>query len=226
MRNPVLRSLVRLVAMLVPIAGAALACESSSRAADSATSRAPMTAADSQAAHIADVVASGGTVDSILPIAEQLKRFRVSLPNADSLANTSPSLDSLVARWARAVSARDTAALNAMVLDRAEFAWLYYPGSRMSLPPYEAPPQLLWGQILASSDEGARRLLSRHGGKPLRVTALACPDSVELEGANRVRQNCTVALRSGTTVLPANRYFGSIIERDGRFKFLSMANRL
>ena len=69
-------------------------------------------------------------------------------------------------------------------------------------------------------------MLARHGGRPLRVTALACPDSVEIEGANRVRQNCTVALRSSDTPLPPNRYFGSIIERDGRFKFLSMANRL
>ena len=185
-----------------------------------------MTAADSQAAHVRDVVAAGGTVDSILPIAEHLQRFRASLPKIDSLSHASSSIDARVARWARAVSTRDTASLNAMVLDRAEFAWLYYPGSRMSMPPYEAPPELLWGQILVSSDEGARRMLARHGGRPLRVTALACPDSVEIEGVNRVRQNCTVALRSSDTPLPPNRYFGSIIERDGRFKFLSMANRL
>lgn len=225
MRKPVHRSLLRLVAMLASFAGAAIACDTSSPRADSAAVK-PMTAADSQAAHIADVVAAGGTVDSILPIAEHLRRFRAGLPKVDSFANASPSIDALVARWARAVAAQDTAALNAMVLDRKEFAWLYYPGSRMSMPPYEAPPELLWGQILASSDEGARRMLSRHGGKPLRVIALSCPDSVESEGENRLRQNCAVALRAGDATLQPNRYFGSIIERGGRFKFLSMANRL
>lgn len=225
MRRPVHHSLLRLVALLAPLAGVALACDASSPPADS-TANAPMTAADSQAAHIADVVAAGGTVDSILPIAEHLRRFRAGLPKVDSLATASPSIDALVARWARAVSARDTASLNAMVLDRREFAWLYYPGSRMSMPPYEAPPELLWGQILASSDEGARRMLARHGGRPLRVVTLSCPDSIEVEGANRVRQNCAVALRSGDTSIATHRYFGSIIERDGRFKFLSLANRL
>lgn len=225
MRKPVHRPLLRLVAILAPLAGVAIACDRSSPRANSALS-VPMTTADSQAAHIADVVAAGGAVDSILPIAEHLDRFRASVPKVDSLANASPSIDALVGRWARAVSAQDTASLNAMVLDRREFAWLYFPGSRMSMPPYEAPPELLWGQILASSDEGARRMLSRHGGKPLRVTALSCPDSVETEGENRVRQNCTVALRAGDARLQPNRYFGSIIERGGRFKFLSLANRL
>lgn len=183
------------------------------------------TAADSQAAHVADVVAAGGVVDSILPIAEHLHRFRASIPAPDTLRHASASVDALVARWAEAISTRDTAALNRMILDRAEFAWLYYPDSRMSKPPYEAPPELLWGQILASSDQGARRLLERHAGRPLVVHSVRCPAGAE-EGANRIREGCTVRLRAGDTLLPEAAYFGSIIERDGRFKFIGLANRL
>ncbi len=186
----------------------------------------PRSAADSQAAHVADVVAQGGIVDSILPMAEHLRRFRATvISHADTLAHASPSIDALTARWARAVSTSDTAALNAMVLDRSEFAWLYFADSPMAKPPYEAPPELLWGQIMTSSDQGAQRMQNRHGGKPLEVAGVECPAPAP-EGANRVYQNCTATLRSGSKPLPATRYFGSIIERDGRFKFISLANRL
>ena len=124
-----------------------------------------MSSADSQAAHIRDVVAAGGVVDSILPIDEQLRRFRADLrEQPDTLRHASASIDALVRRWGNAVATRDTADLNAMTLDRAEFAWLYYPGSKLSKPPYEAPPQLLWGQIMSNSNSGAQQLLARFGG--------------------------------------------------------------
>ena len=73
--------------------------------------------ADSQAAHVRDVVAAGGVVDSVLPIAEQLRRFRADVPERpDTLRHASASIDTLVQRWGRAIALRDSAALNAMTL--------------------------------------------------------------------------------------------------------------
>lgn len=186
----------------------------------------PATAADSQAAHVAAVVAAGGVVDSILPIAEHLSRFRASVARVDTLAGASASIDDLVARWARAVAGRDTIALSRMILSPAEFAWLYYPDARMAKPPYEAPPGLLWSQIDASGREGTARVLAKFGGRPLRVRSVRCPDPIETEGGNRIRQNCVVSVEQDGAAAPAARYFGSIIERDGRFKFISLANAL
>ena len=183
----------------------------------------PRTAADSQAAHVAAVAAAGGTVDSILPVAEALARFRDGLDRVDTLRHAATSREALVDRWAQAVAASDTAALNALLLDRAEFAWLYYPGSRMSLPPYEAPPGLLWGQLLASSNEGAAQVLRRLGGGPFRVTELRCPAPPVTEGRNRLHERCDVRVGAERGV---TRLFGTILERDGRFKFLGYANPL
>ena len=180
---------------------------------------------NAQRAHIDSVVASGGVVDSILPVAELLQRFQTGLTRTDTLRHASPSPEALVERLARALAAQDTAELNAMALDRAEFAFLYYPGSSMSLPPYEAPPALLWGQILAASDDGAGKLLARLGGRRVSAHALRCPPPT-VEGANRLIERCTVRLdASGTRALEGN-LFGTILTRDGRSKFISLANRI
>jgi hypothetical protein len=186
----------------------------------------PRTAADSQAAHVAAVVAAGGTVDSILPIDEQLKRFRESLPVVDTLHHAAGSRDGLVREFLKAVSASDTLTLTQLVLDRSEFAYLYYPTAAISKPPYEAPPQLLWGQILQASNDGLPRVLARAAGQSLDLSRVTCADSIVSEGANRLHNNCTVTVRIGRGAPVEARWFGTIIERDGRFKFVGYANSL
>ena len=184
-------------------------------------------AADSQAANIRAVVAAGGVVDSILPIAEHLRRFRATAgERPDTLRHASPTAKLLLDRWARALSARDTTALNQMLLDRAEFAWLYYPDAKMSKPPYEAPPGLLWGQLLASSNTGVHKLLNKFGGASLSIRSFTCPRAAEIEGDNRLHEGCIVRLKAGQSSVAPNRFFGTIIERNERFKFIGYANRL
>ena len=185
----------------------------------------PTTAADSQRAHVAAVAASGGVIDSILPPGEALSRFRADLPEADTLRGGGESIDALVRRFTAALSRRDTAELNAMLLDRAEFAWLYYPDSKISKPPYEAPPDLLWAQLLATSDEGAKRLLNSFGGGTHSVHSVSCP-APSMEGLNRLHEACVVRLTTGAAVGEPSRLFGTILERDGRFKFVGFANAL
>jgi hypothetical protein len=191
-----------------------------------ATSDAPRSAADSQAAHIAEVAAAGGVVDSILPIDEQLRRFSVGLDRTDTLRHASPSRDALVRRFLEALSTSDTTSLNAMVLDRSEFAFLYYPTAAISKPPYEAPPQLLWGQIISSSNEGLSKLLVRTAGESIALDGIACDTAVVSEGDNLLHSNCRVTLRIGRGAPTTGRLFGTIIERGGRFKFIGYANAL
>lgn len=182
--------------------------------------------ADDQSAHVADVVAKGGVVDSILPIAEQLKRFRVGLDSTDTLSHASPSREALVARWARAIAANDTTDLNAILLSRAEFAWLYYPESPMSKPPYEAPPELLWGQLLAASNKGASQLTKRFGGSAAKASELRCAAAPEPLGANLLHAKCEVRLAAPARETLQGVLFGTIIERGGRFKFVGLSTNL
>lgn len=166
-------------------------------------------------------------VDSARTPTEHLARFRRAAGSpVDTLRHAAPTLHGLVRAWAAALSARDTTALLDLAFDRAEFAWLFYPDSPMSKPPYEMPPGLLWSQMAGNSDEGLQKVLELLGGKSLAVTAVKCPALPPREGRNLLRQGCVVSLKVGNDSLAAERYFGSIVERDGRFKFLSHANRL
>ena len=168
----------------------------------------------------------GYIVYSILPIEEEVRRFRAVVGGTaiSALAGGAPSPDSLVARFAAAVSARDTIALRALAVSPREFIDLVYPSSPYTKPPYRQSPGLLWSQIQLPSGTGFIRLLERLGGKPLHVDALSCPGRPEFQGENLLHASCTVRYASGDAPLREGRLFGTILERHGRFKFVSFAN--
>jgi hypothetical protein len=176
------------------------------------------------ATHGAGTRPAPGVVDSIVPIAEALRRFRADLGPAPGRLDGAPSRDALVRRFVRAVETSDTNALRAMTLSRAEFAYLYYPESPLSRPPYEEPPALLWFRVSEGSSTGIVRVLRRYGGRSLGYRSYACEPTPKREGANTLWERCRVrhVRAPGDTV--EERLFGSVVARGGRFEFVSYAN--
>lgn len=168
--------------------------------------------------------ASGGVVDSSLPVEEHLRRFRAGLSEPTALRGGAATRDALVRRFLSAVESADTAALATLVLDRAEFAWLYYPHTRYTAAPYELSPALLWFQMQNVSSRSITRLLMRHGGQPLGASGYTCGPPL-LEGPNRVWSDCRVVLGAPPDTASL-RLFGSILEHGGTFKLVSLANEL
>ncbi len=171
------------------------------------------------------VAAAPVVVDSALPREEEMRRFTQGLPTPVALAGGAPSADALVARFARALEARDTAALRALRIDRAEFAHLYYPTSKLALPPYDLPPALMWFQLEGNSGRGLLHVLEERGGRPLSLVGHRC-DSAEPEGENRVYGNCVVRRVQAPGDTVEEQLFGGMIERGGVFKLVSFANKL
>ncbi|MDP1889498.1 MAG: hypothetical protein Q8K55_01285 [Gemmatimonadaceae bacterium] len=169
----------------------------------------------------------GYIVDSILSVEEEIRRFRAAIGGAavTGLAEASASRESLVQRLVAAVTANDTAALQRTVVTAREFIDLVYPESPYTKPPYRQAPGLVWTLITEPSNSGRRRLLAKLGGKPLTISALTCPGAPDLQGRNRLWQSCTVRYTSDADSARTGRLFGSILERDGRFKFMSLANQ-
>jgi hypothetical protein len=163
-------------------------------------------------------------IDSIVPIAEALRRFRADLGPAPARLDGDSSRDALVRRFVRAVETSDTAAFRAMTLARREFAYFYYPESPLSRPPYEEPPALLWFRVREGSNTGIGRVLRRYGGRPMHYLAHRCEPVPKREGTNVLWERCRVrrVRAPGDTV--EERLFGSIVERDGRFRFVGYAN--
>jgi hypothetical protein len=167
----------------------------------------------------------GYVVDSALSPDELLRRFRAGLRPVPHLVADAPrSRDSLVSRFARALTRDDSAALRALRLNRSEFAYLYYPESEYTQQPHFMPPDVLWLLMQNRSQRGERRLLDRLGGS-FRFVGLECEPNPRREGANVFYERCLVSYRrTGADSLERRRLFGSILERDGGFKFVSYAN--
>jgi len=164
----------------------------------------------------------GGVVDSALPIPELLGRLRAATADTPTtLAGGAESPVRLARALLAALSAHDTTAVRALVMSRGEFAWLYYPHTKFTAPPYELGPDLVWIPLYAASDKGAGRLLARYGGQALRFDALTCPDTVTTEGPNTIVSGCAVRFATGDSAARDLRIFSSLLSRDGRYKFIS-----
>jgi len=165
-----------------------------------------------------------GVVDSIIPIDSALRRFRADLPAVASLASGATSLAGLVRELVTALAAHDTLALERLAVNRAEYAWLYYPGTPISRPPYELPPALAWFQLQEANRTGALRLFRTFGGRHLELQGQGCAGEPVTEGANRVWTRCVVTLGVDGKAPARQRLFSAVLERDGRFAFLSFHN--
>jgi hypothetical protein len=163
-------------------------------------------------------------VDSVIPMAEALDRFRADLPEPEGLTGGTDTRDALVAGVIRALQASDTLAFEKLAVDRGEWAWLYYPTDVLSRPPYELPPGLAWFQLQETNRKGVLRALRELGGHRIDYRGYECDPEPKVEGENRIWAGCRVTLsRDGGDPLTL-RLFGAILERDGRFAVLSYDN--
>jgi hypothetical protein len=165
-------------------------------------------------------------VDSAVDRINALRDFQEGLAPADSLAGGATSLPALMARFVRAVEQNDTVSLERMALSRQEFAWIFYPTNPQAAPPYDLSPSLYWFLLEGRSRKGLGRLLADRGGRPLKYAGVRCDSTISREGENTVRGPCAVLRLQERGDTLAERLFGLVIERRGRWKFVSYANKL
>lgn len=165
-----------------------------------------------------------GVVDSALPMSVLLDRFRSDIPKVDQLRSEILSRDTLIRRVVSAIASSDTAALQQLAVNRAEYAWLYFPTTKVSKPPYEAPPAFAWFQVEEKNRRGVLRALRELGGRRVELRGYHCDEQPTIEAENRMWTGCEVSIaRDGQA--PVNlRLFGAILERGGRFEVLSYQN--
>jgi hypothetical protein len=169
----------------------------------------------------------GYVIDSVLPVEEELRRFRAAIGGTEvaELQHASRSRTELVRRFVRDLALRDSADLKQAAINPREFADLIYPNSPNTLPPYRQSPGFVWMQINGQSSSGLTRVLQRRGGSGLTYLGHTCPSQPDVQGANRLWTQCTIRLVSAAGDTTTQRLFGTIVERAGRFKFVSYANQ-
>jgi hypothetical protein len=165
-------------------------------------------------------------VDSILPIEEEIARFRQQVgQRVTTLADGAGTREELVRRYVDALEARDPSDLNRLVITPAEFIDLYYPHTRFVSRPYELAPQHVWFQLENYGSKGLSRAMDRFGGRPLEYRGHRCETEEEL-GPNRIAGGCVVDVLDASGNRQWVALLGQVLERDGRHKFVSLANGL
>lgn len=159
--------------------------------------------------------------------AAELHDFRATLGEPPTrLSGGASTASELVRRFASALERRDTAALRAMALSRAEFAYLYYDTHPISRPPYDLSPGLMWFQLEGNSAHGLRQLLAKRAGFRLAIVGHACDAPVPQGPRNRFHGGCVVRRQTPAGDVVEESLFGSILEREGIFKIVSYSNDL
>ena len=170
--------------------------------------------------------APGYVIDSLLPPAEEARRFRAAIAgdSATSLRGGEASREALVRRFVRALAAADSNDLRRMVVSPREFVDVYYPGSPYTRGPYHQPVGFAWQMIQNPSDAGFRKLLRRAAGRTLTFGWQRCESTVLQEGAVDRYTGCLVRVIDERGDSVTKRLFGSIVSYRGAFKFLSYTN--
>lgn len=166
-------------------------------------------------------------VDSIRPIEDEIRRFRDSLDREPAmLSGGASSLDALAQAIVHAINTGDRTALAGLAVDRAEFAYFYYPHSPYTEPPYELSPALVWFQLTSRSSRGLTRLLQTFAHRELLVRGIRCAAEPEAAGEAVILAGCATLIQDADGQWVPMALFGRVMERDGRFKVLSYANAL
>jgi hypothetical protein len=84
----------------------------------------------------------------------------------------------------------------------------------------------MWFMLQGSSSQGYARLLRQRSGQSLGFTGYRCGGEPGRWGENTVWGPCVVLRRLESGDSLAERLFGQIVERGGRYKFVSYANKL
>jgi hypothetical protein len=160
-----------------------------------------------------------GVVDSILPPEEALRRFREGMV-APAVLDGPRSRDELLERFMIAVKNRDVAALRTLGVSRPEYAYLVYPELPISRPPYRQPPNIAWLLLETSSNASVNKLVTTAASR-FELLGYDCPSRRVPHGPLGLTNGCTIRVREGSTERPV-RLFRSIVDRGGRWKFLSL----
>lgn len=136
------------------------------------------------------------------------------------LDHTHPSADAAVRAVLDALAARDTVALEALVLSEQEFkdhVWPHLPAAR---PERNLPFSYVWGDLHQKSQQSLSRTVRELGGRRLRLERVSFSGETAYPGATVHRQAvATVTDEKGYTA--DVRVCGSLIEQDGRWKVFS-----
>ncbi|MCB0710956.1 MAG: hypothetical protein KDD67_01360 [Ignavibacteriae bacterium] len=150
-------------------------------------------------------------------------------PNPTPLSGGKPSVEELVEAGLKGLNEKDTATLLTMMISREEYDSIIYPelGKYWSGARDMRETITQWQRTnhFGSAEKGLRRLLRDYGGKSFKLAAVEFQDSTQTYPSYTIYQRPIVAAIDDHNKKGQIKNFGSIIEKNGVFKFFSFNDR-
>ena len=140
---------------------------------------------------------------------------------AGALAGTFDSAEAAARQALALIEAGDRDRIGKIALSEAEFRSLVYPALPASRPERNTSAEFLWGMLAQRSRNSLAFTLDRYRGRPLELVAVDFVGESTDYGPFRVHREAVLTVRHAEGEPSAVRLFGSMIEREGRFKIFS-----
>ena len=137
------------------------------------------------------------------------------------LANTFESPEAVSRAVLAALEAEDYEKLRRYALSEEEFSSIVWPELPSSRPDRNLPLSYVWGDLNHKASSSLGRLVERQGGKHYDLVRVEFEGVITPYDSFRVYRDARLVVRDELGKEKPVDFFGSIIERNGRFKLFS-----
>ena len=141
--------------------------------------------------------------------------------SAEPLPHSHDSPEALARAVLKAIEERDTGALYALALNKEEFTEHVWPELPAARPERNLSVDFVWGDLQLKSNVTLRDTLAAHGGNRYEFIRMAFLGDTTAYGSYRVRRESELTVKDSTGTSRQIRMFGSMLEKNGRYKVFS-----
>ncbi|MGH9463124.1 MAG: hypothetical protein ACRD1X_18085 [Vicinamibacteria bacterium] len=138
-----------------------------------------------------------------------------------SLENTFDSPEAVSRAVLSALEASDYEALRSYALNEEEFRRVVWPELPASRPGRNVPLSYAWGDLDQKSTNRLRGLVASRGGQPYELSQVGFEGETTRYETFKVHRDSILVIQSERGGVATLKLFGSMIERDGRYKLFS-----
>lgn len=120
-----------------------------------------------------------------------------------------------------ALERRDVPALRALALNEQEFRREVWPELPSARPERNLPFSYVWGELRQKSEAGLGQVLAFQGGRRYEIVSVRFLDDTTQYETYLVHRRAELTVKDATGNQMPLRVFGSVLEKDGRFKVFS-----
>ena len=142
-------------------------------------------------------------------------------PSPPPLSGSYPSASELATAVLGALERRDVTALHGLALDEREFENHVWPDLPAARPERNMPMSFVWGDLHQKSEASLGRTLASRGGQRFSLVSVRFAGGTTAYDSYLVHRQTVLGVRDSTGAEVNLRVFGSVLEKEGRFKVFS-----